>query len=248
MRVTLIARPQFLPMSGKEVRYDQMLGPDGQQVIEFAGRVCYDSFGVGRDSESYAENILESGHGSVLEHAQYTFVINDASRNLMAELTRHHAGVGFSIRSTRFCDETDTPVAFHPLLVDLFEHRVDFAKRFFDWLSMGRVLYSEMVTAIQDDLVENHFSSKMNARKHARGAARAALSSALETEIVMSANARALRHIIESRGSIHADLEIVLLADQLLEIMQKELPAYFKDYTKSAMMIGYSIDTVYKKV
>jgi thymidylate synthase ThyX len=50
----------------------QMQGTPMEQLVELAGRVCYDSLGVGRPSADYHKHILEVGHLSVLEHAMMT--------------------------------------------------------------------------------------------------------------------------------------------------------------------------------
>src|SRR5438874_10106265 len=67
-------------------------------------------------------------------------------------------------------------------------------------------------------------------RKLARQAARSVLPNATETKIFVSANARALRHFIELRGSRHAETEIRKLSVQVLKIMQEEAPNLFGDY------------------
>lgn len=51
---------------------DQGIGTDLERLAEIAGRVCYDSFGKGRNSEDYHKHILEVGHLSVLEHCVFT--------------------------------------------------------------------------------------------------------------------------------------------------------------------------------
>ena len=48
--------------------------------------------------------------------------------------------------------------------------------------------------------------------------------------IFVTANARALRHFIELRGSEWAEVEIRKVALQLLRIMQREAPNLFADY------------------
>src|SRR5437870_3439990 len=67
-------------------------------------------------------------------------------------------------------------------------------------------------------------------RKLARQAARSVLPNATETKIFVSANARALRHFIELRGSRHAEVEIRKLAVAVVRIMQREAPNLFGDY------------------
>ena len=50
-------------------------------------------------------------------------------------------------------------------------------------------------------------------------------------KIFVTANARALRHFIELRGSEHADVEIRKVAVEVLKLMQHEAPNIFADYT-----------------
>ena len=101
-RVELIARPsldldaleRYLKTVGGESwlalrkSQDEHLNP-GQLLVEAAGRACYRSWTEGlnpnvtrvrRDQREYFLNILRSGHGSVLEHANYTFLMWNVSR------------------------------------------------------------------------------------------------------------------------------------------------------------------------
>jgi thymidylate synthase ThyX len=68
---------------------DHLAGDEGERLVELAGRNCYRSFDVGlnpniskvrTDSEEYHKNILDSAHGSVMEHATATFAFEDVSR------------------------------------------------------------------------------------------------------------------------------------------------------------------------
>ncbi len=61
----------------------------GELLVEFAGRACYRSWEPGlnpnvtrirTDTREYFANILRSGHGSVLEHANYSFAMRNVSR------------------------------------------------------------------------------------------------------------------------------------------------------------------------
>lgn len=71
-------------------------------IPEFASRVCYESYTSGRGHDDYIENIITSGHGSVLEHSNLTFFVSGVSRTLTHELVRHRAGVAPSQLSQRF--------------------------------------------------------------------------------------------------------------------------------------------------
>ena len=58
-----------------------------------------------------------------------------------------------------------------------------------------------------------------------------------------------LRHFIELRGSEHAEVEIRKVAVQVLEIMRKEAPNMFSDYTLEALPDGtFATRTTHVKV
>ena len=108
-----------------------MRRPPAEQVVELGGRVCYMSFGKGRKSnQEYIGNILEAKHGSVIEHAVWTFLIAGVSRSLTHELVRHRAGFSFSQLSQRYVDETTADfvepdaIAANPEAHALFEQAV----------------------------------------------------------------------------------------------------------------------------
>src|SRR5713226_1290895 len=79
-----------------------------EYLTEVAGRVCYMSFAKPRPggNKVYLDHILEVGHGSVLEHAVWNFVITGVSRTLTHELVRHRAGWAYSQLSQRYVDES----------------------------------------------------------------------------------------------------------------------------------------------
>ena len=83
----------------------------------------------------------------------------------------------------------------------------------------------------------------------ARQAARSVLPNATETKIFVTANARALRHFLELRGSRYAEPEIRKLANILLEVLQRESPHLFGDYRRIPLPDGtFEIVTDYRKV
>ena len=70
----------------------------GELLVEFAGRACYRSWEPGlnpnvskvrTDQREYFANILRSAHGSVLEHANYSFALRNVGRPFTHELVRH---------------------------------------------------------------------------------------------------------------------------------------------------------------
>ncbi len=199
----------------------------GEKIVETAGRVCYMSFAKPRPggNRAYISHILEVGHGSVLEHAVFNLLIAGVSRSLTHELIRHRAGFGYSQLSQRFVDESEAEFVEPEVIAEDPElHAI--------WLESVRASQSAY-RALADRLAEKFRSldDRTLRRKKAREAARSVLPNATETKIFVTANARALRHFIEMRGDAAADVEIRRLAIAILELLQRESPNLFGDYT-----------------
>ena len=72
----------------------------GELLVEFGGRACYRRWEPGlnvnvtrcrTDQRDYLRNILKSAHGSVLEHANYSFALRNVSPVATHEIVRHRA-------------------------------------------------------------------------------------------------------------------------------------------------------------
>jgi thymidylate synthase (FAD) len=86
-------------------------------------------------------------------------------------------------------------------------------------------------------------------RKQARQAARSVLPNATETKILVTANARAWRHMIEMRCSKHAEPEIRKAFAKVVRLLQKEAPNLFGDYRLMPLPDGTEYaETLYRKV
>jgi thymidylate synthase (FAD) len=223
MKVQLIARSSFLGGTdfSDRARDDQLRGTDLEQIAEYAGRVCYDSMGKGRNSEDFAANILEHNHPNVLYHSWVSFHIEGVSRNLTHELVRHHVGFSPSMRSTRFCDEGGssfvTPLAVKVLL----EEDEDFDKADAEYHRVWRAQYRRVV---QKMLMKGHD------KKTAHGAAARYLPNGIATQLAWSGNLAAFRSMIERRSVPGVvDAEFCQLSAAMLSILKVEAPAYFKD-------------------
>jgi len=206
---------------------------DTELLVEFAGRTCYDSFGKkqGRtDSGDYLRNILLQSHGSVLEHASYTFLITNVSRSLTHELVRHRAGWAFSQESQRYVDESDTTYVLPPLIADAVESGAGSAReRWLGAISVMHEAYGDLAMILKEEAAK-HGTSQSDRRKLSREAARSVLPNATSSTIVATANIRAIRHFLEMRGGEGADAEMRRFAFALLVVMQAEAPLLFGDY------------------
>jgi thymidylate synthase (FAD) len=241
-----------------------------EMLVETGGRLCY-RFAPPRPggNAAYIANILDHKHGSVTEHAVWTIVITGISRSLSHELITHRAGVSKSQESQRYVDCAD--VAFVVPPARLKEHAAwerwcayrgnggtnlddhpdyEAADAFAEWVMTRR---NELTTYAKDT---QRFAADAppeltgtDRRKWARQAARDGLPNCTETRIQLTVNARAIRTILEQRGSRHADAEIRRLANLLLDVFQREAPNLFGDYDRFPLPDGtFEILTPYSKV
>ena len=79
-------------------------------IVELAGRMCYLSFGAKqfrKTNDDYVGNLINQGHGSVLEHAVWDLLLTGVSRSLTHELVRHQGRRRrISQLSQRYVDES----------------------------------------------------------------------------------------------------------------------------------------------
>lgn len=108
-----------VPVTTSMDELDQAIGAiGGADEVTDAGAVCglcakrcYMSFEPGLNPNvtrvrkvwsDYLGNILRSGHGSVTEHASWTFAIEGVSRVFTGEMNRHRVGTAISEGSMRY--------------------------------------------------------------------------------------------------------------------------------------------------
>jgi thymidylate synthase (FAD) len=234
---------QFLADHGVSWQTDTEVA--AEHLTETAGRVCYMSFAKPRPggNQAYLGHILEVGHGSVLEHGVWNFLFTGISRSLTHELIRHRAGWGYSQLSQRYVDESVAEYVEPDVIADDPESH----KIWQEAVGLCHQAYMKLVERLYEKYKEE--PDRTLRRKLARQAARSVLPNATETKIFVTANARALRHFIELRGSRHAEVEIRKLAVRMLQIMQQEAPNLFGDYRLEPLGDGtFEAVTEHKKV
>jgi len=224
-RITVLSRPSFSEPSHLPVHW---LGEstDGEKLSEFAGRLCYMSQKnpAGRPTREYLENIKKQGHGSVLEHANYSLLLEGVSRSLTHELVRHRAGFAYSQLSQRYVDESEANFVMPPAIIGdevleaSWKEQMDAAQKSY--------------VALVESLMQRYawVADKIHRRKMAREAARGVLPNSTETKIVVTGNARAWRTMLELRSSEGAELEIRRCAVEIVRILQREAPGFFSDF------------------
>jgi len=176
---------------------------------------------VRTDQREYFANILRSAHGSVLEHANYSFALRNVSRTLTHELVRHRAGSAFSQESLRYVRLVDIGFRVPPSLEPLRE-RV---------LAIVEQLEEFQVSAARQLGVDAE-GVPFHVKKEVTSALRRLAPIGLSTDIIWTANARTLRHVIEMRTDQGAEEELRLVFDKVALLMQEQAPGLFQDFSR----------------
>jgi thymidylate synthase (FAD) len=241
--VHLIARPQldldgmraYLADVGGESWLERRLGEEqraspGEMLVEFGGRACYRSWEPGlnpnvtrvrTDRDEYFANILRSAHGSVLEHANYSFALRNVSRVFTHELVRHRAGSAFSQESLRYVRLTEIGFRVPPALEPVRDQVISIVEA----LEEFQVSAAEQLGIDAEGL-------PFHVKKEITSALRRLAPIGLSTDIMWTANARTLRHVIEMRTAEGAEEELRTVFDQVARIMQSEAPGLFQDFVR----------------
>jgi thymidylate synthase (FAD) len=132
--------------------------------------------------------VIESGHGSTIEHVVFTFAISGVSRTLSHQLVRHRAGVAFDQQSQRYVKFKGAATML-PTTIE--EGSEALRQRYEDQVGGALELYGELVDAgvPGED-------------------ARFVFPNATRTNLVMTTNLRALIHMSGLRLCTMAQWEI----------------------------------------
>ena len=180
-----------------------------EALIEECGRTAYLSFSKKNENskEKFIKMIIRSGHLAVLEHASATFRIKGGSRSFTHQLVRHRLAA-FTQQSQRYVSENN----FSYVIPDAINNDPEIKSMYEEHMENVRKFYKT--------LLDNGVKKED---------ARFVLPNAVESEIVMTANFREWRHILEIRGDIHAQWEIRRIAIEILKILKEKAPSYFFD-------------------
>jgi thymidylate synthase (FAD) len=189
---------------------------DAEKMCAVAARLCYSASTIDDIDENLTADkikdllgkVISSGHHSVLEHASFTFGVEGVSRALLAQLTRHRIA-SFSVQSQRY-------VKFKSGVDFVFPSTIKKDKKLLEqynnFLKSTEILYKEFLDAgipAED--------------------ARYILPNAATTQIIITMNARELRHFFSLRCCNRSQWEIKDLACHMLNLVRKEVPLLFED-------------------
>lgn len=240
---------------------------DPALLIALAAKRCYMSFEPGlnpnvtkvrRDLTEYLDNVLKSGHGSVTEHACYSFAIEGCSRVFTGEMNRHRAGVGISEGSMRYIRYRDIPwwmppsikptqeevnsamrvemgvdpaklPASDPALAALLRKKARTQEVFNRHYGQTEANYAELQEIWKDELAPE---SKFHGKKQITSMIRRIIPMGVATGGVWTMNIRAVRHIIALRASEAAEEEIAYVFGKIAKIICEQEPMLMGDFTQ----------------
>ena len=155
------------------------------------------------DQREYFANILRIAHGSVLEHANYSFALRNVSRVFTHELVRHRAGSAFSQESLRYVRLTDIGFRVPPALEPVREQVLSIVEQL-----------EEFQVSAAGELGIDEEGVPFHVKKEVTSALRRLAPIGLCTDIIWTANARTLRHVIEMRTAEGAEEELRIVFDR----------------------------------
>ncbi len=231
-------------------------------LIALAAKRCYKSFDttlnpnlskVRSDWTEYLDNVLKSGHGSVLEHSVYNFAIENVSRVFTGEMNRHRAGWAISEGSMRFIRFSDAVPYWEPesiqgpdcllerdmwiyhsspsqLLNQLEGGHLPLTRILFERSFTGQREQYKVLEAIwKDELAPE---SKFAQKKQITSMMRRIIGMGVATGGVWSGNLRALRHVMALRCEPAAEEEILHVFSRIVVMMKEREPALLGDFVK----------------
>lgn len=200
-------------------------------TTEDAGSLLYRSYWDGEPFISWKaddlkplESATASGHESVLEHAVYSFEVKGVSRALTHQLVRHRMA-SYAQQSQRYVDMSEAAYII-PESID---------KCLVPATPDGCPLNIEYVNAIRkcEEVYRKLIGAGINPED-----ARYILPNACTTNIIVTMNARELRHFFALRCCERAQWEIRELANRMLKICKEVSPTIFANAGPSCVVTG----------
>lgn len=212
-------------------------------LVALAAKQCYMAFQtdlnpnltkVRKDMVEYLDNVLKQSHGSVLEHAVFTYAINGCSRVFTGENNRHKAGTAISERSMRFVRYENIEYYVPGCFRDDYEN--DSPEMIGKKRSSRAVMQSEFASqerAMKDfaEIWAEELAGKdFHIKKVLTSAFRRVIGMGIATGGVWSGNLRALRHMIAMRTAPGAEEEIVDVYQQIGRDLIAQCVEIFGDF------------------
>lgn len=176
------------------------------------------------------EHALASGHESVIEHATFTFSIEGISRACSHQLVRHRMA-SYSQQSQRYVNPVlDGLFRFvEPTSISRCTTLIDGVSKFPGQVNYEYCQLMYLIGRMYNQMIEAGIPEED---------ARYILPNACCTNLVMSMNARELRHFLKLRLCKRAQWEIRELAERMLDCVKQVSEVLFADVGPACEMDG----------
>jgi len=207
--------------------------PSPERAVASAGRLCYAPVSAAELKEAMSDDdvrrlvrgLVRSGHMSALEHAVFTFAVDGISRACSHQLVRHRVA-SYSQQSQRYVRfGSEGGFVMPPRIASSPEARAVFVEA----MDNARRSYERLVEL---GLAEGRGNESVFED------ARFVLPNAAETKIVVSMNARELRHFFSLRCCRRAQWEINRLAWVMRFLASSVAPLLFEGTGPGCMAGG----------
>jgi thymidylate synthase (FAD) len=207
--------------------------PSPERAVASAGRLCYAPVSAAELKSAMTEDdvarlvrgLVRSGHMSALEHASFTFAVDGISRACSHQLVRHRVA-SYSQQSQRYVHFSagegfvmPPNIGANPEAKAVFEEAMETARRSYERLVELGAAEGRTNESVCED-------------------ARFVLPNAAETKIVVTMNARELRHFFSIRCCRRAQWEINRLAWTIRHLALAEAPLLFEGTGPGCMAGG----------
>ena len=203
--------------------------PEPEKIMAAAAKLCYARADIGtvmdgltpEKTESFVKMLSELGHESPMEHMNFTFGIENVSRSLLAQITRHrHAS--FSVQSQRYVKEYDFEYVTPPQIAE----NTAAAEKYVQAMQNAARSYNELADMLKAANISAGMDEK-SAEKRAIEDARYVLPNSCTTKMIVTMNARSLLNFFKLRCCNRAQWEIRELAYRMLMLVRGVAPSVF---------------------
>lgn len=174
---------------------------DPELLTGMAAALCYN----GKNLDAARNRAMGSGHESVSEHCTFSFLVEDVSRVLLAQLTRHRLA-SYSVQSQRYCGVEPEWIVPPKIKERGFE---------LTYLKRCNECYDTFCDMVKCGVPDED--------------ARYVIPQGVQCRLMLTMNVRELRHFFSLRCCERAQWEIRDLANRMLALCAEKASALFWD-------------------
>ena len=207
--------------------------PNPDDVCARGAGTCVNRGIPAEGKETALRRALESGHESVAEHAVFTFAVEGISRACSHQLVRHRLA-SYSQQSQRYVDMKDFDYVTPESIAENKKKLLCIDD------SDGNPVVMTMQEVYDEAMKEIGLIYRtLTASGVPEEDARYVLPNACATNIMITMNARELRHMAEERMCSRTQWEIRELVSEMVRLAKEKAPALFEDAGPKCVRLGY---------